>query len=56
MYAIRSYYDPAGKTTTYTYNDRDLLTGVTDPDGGKLGYEYDSEQYLIKLKSDTSAS
>ena len=46
---LTSVTDPLGNVTTYTYNDRNELIGMTDADGGHTTYGYDASGNLISV-------
>ena len=41
--------DPAGNTSTYTYNPHEHITSITDPLGNQSRYDLDSKDRLIRV-------
>ncbi|MFC4323294.1 RHS repeat-associated core domain-containing protein [Litchfieldia salsa] len=43
--------DALGQTTSYSYNDKDLITLKVDANGNQHSYQYDSRDRLIQVKN-----
>ncbi len=50
VYAVKTAKaDPLGNTTTYTYDDKRNLTGITYPDSTYTGYTYDANGNMLTM-------